>query len=109
MSMFLAPKKQLRTLFLRLLLETGPPFYVVLLVTRRSSHLQGKGSTFISQSFLDHEYWSNPRGSNPRHSALQVSALPYRHLLSLPRGQYLDLMPRLNGTHLDHLRIHFQA
>ena len=39
------------TIFLRLLMETGTPFYVVIRATRRSSHLQGKGSTFISQLF----------------------------------------------------------
>ena len=33
-------------------LETVPPFYVVIQVTQRSNHLQGKGTTFISQSFL---------------------------------------------------------
>ena len=38
------------TIFLRLI-ETGPPFYVVIRATRRSSRLQGKGSTFISQLF----------------------------------------------------------
>ena len=32
----------LGTLFLPLLLETGPPFYVVIPATRRSSHLQGQ-------------------------------------------------------------------
>ena len=37
------------TIFLRLLLEMGLPFYLVIRATRRSSHLQGKGSTFISQ------------------------------------------------------------
>ena len=36
------------TIFLRLLLETGPPFYVVIRATRRSTRLRGKGSTFIS-------------------------------------------------------------
>ena len=42
------------TIFLRLQLETGPPFYVVIRATRRSSHLQGQqsqGSTLISQLF----------------------------------------------------------
>ena len=39
------------TLFLRLLLETRPSFYVVIRARQRSSHLQGKGSTFISQLF----------------------------------------------------------
>ena len=33
------------------LLEKGPPFYVVIRATRRSSRLQCKGSTFISQLF----------------------------------------------------------
>ena len=37
--------------FLRLLLDTGPPFYVVIRATQRSSRLQGKSSTFISQLF----------------------------------------------------------
>ena len=37
------------TLFLRLQLETVPPFYVVIRATRRSCCLQGKGSIFISQ------------------------------------------------------------
>ena len=32
------------------------PFYVVIQATRRSSHLQSKDSTFISQLFLDPEY-----------------------------------------------------
>ena len=36
------------TIFLRLLLETGPPSYVVIRATRRSTRLRGKGSTFIS-------------------------------------------------------------
>ena len=59
--MYLARKYQLGTLFLRLLLETGSPFYLVTLATRRSSRLQCKGSTFISQLFKDPEYWSGPR------------------------------------------------
>ena len=39
------------TIFLLLQLETGPPFYVVIRATRRSSLLQCKGSTFISRLF----------------------------------------------------------
>ena len=39
------------TLFLRLLLETGLHFYVVIRATRRSSLLERKGNTFISQLF----------------------------------------------------------
>ena len=40
--MYLARKYQLGTLFLRLQLETGPPFYEVIRATRRSSRLQYK-------------------------------------------------------------------
>ena len=32
-------------------METGPPFYVVIRATQRSNRLQDKGSTFISQLF----------------------------------------------------------
>ena len=39
------------TYILRPQLETGPPFYVVIRATRRSSLLQCKGSTFISLLF----------------------------------------------------------
>ena len=39
------------SIFLRLLLDTGPLFYVVIRAMQRSSRLQGKGSTFISQLF----------------------------------------------------------
>ena len=39
-------KYRLRTLFLRLILEPGPPFYVVNPATRRSGSLQGKGSIY---------------------------------------------------------------
>ena len=49
--MYFARKYLLRTLFFRLQLETGPPFYVVIQATRRSTRVQGKGSTFISQLF----------------------------------------------------------
>ena len=50
-SMNSARKYQLGTLFLRLQLETRQSFYVVIPATRRSSRLQCKGSTFISQLF----------------------------------------------------------
>ena len=43
--------------FLLLLLETGPPFYVVVRATRRSGRLQSKDSTFIPQLFEDPEDW----------------------------------------------------
>ena len=72
---------------LRLLLETEPPFYVVIQATRRSSHLLGKGSTFISQLFQlvvwDPGYLVRPQESNPRPSALQSRFLPTE--LILPR------------------------
>ena len=64
-------------------METGPPFYVVIRATRRSSRLQGKGSTFISQLFLRPWVLVRPRESNPRPPALQSSALPTE--LILPR------------------------
>ena len=48
-SMYLTLKQYLRTLFLRLLLKTGTPFYVVIRATRRSSRFQGKGCNFISR------------------------------------------------------------
>ena len=48
-SMNLTLKQYLRTLFLRLLLKTGTPFYVVIRATRRSSSFQGKGCNFISR------------------------------------------------------------
>ena len=48
-SMYLTLKQYLRTLFLRLLLKTGTPFYVVIRATRRSSRFQGKGCKFISR------------------------------------------------------------
>ena len=62
--MYLALKYWLRTLFLRLLLETGLPFYVVFRATRRSSCLQGK----------DLEYWSGP-GSWTHYLMLCIQAL----------------------------------
>ena len=64
-------------------METGPPFYVVIQATRRSSRLQGKGSTFISQLFLRPWLLVRPRESNPRPPALQSSALSAE--LMLPR------------------------
>ena len=39
------------TIFTSGLVETGPPFYVVIRAAQRSTRLQGKGSTFISQLF----------------------------------------------------------
>lgn len=50
-SMYLARKYKFGTLFLRLLLETEPPFYVAIRARRRSSRLHGVDSIFISQIF----------------------------------------------------------
>ena len=71
----------LRTQFLRLVLDTGPPFYGVIRATRRSSRLKNKGSTFISKAVRP---WVlvRPRESNPRPLAAQSSALP----TELPRS-----------------------
>ena len=60
------------TLFLRLLLETGPPFYMVIRATWGSSRLQGKGNTFISQSFEDPVCWSG-RGNRTFLAAVKRS------------------------------------
>ena len=46
------------TLFLRLLMQTGLPFYVIIWTMWRSSNLQGKDSTFNSQLFQGPEKWS---------------------------------------------------
>ena len=53
-----------RILFLRLLQETRPSFYLVIRATQRSSHLQGKGGTFISQSIIL-RVLDQPQESNP--------------------------------------------
>ena len=41
-----------------------PSFYLVTRATQGSSHLQGKGSTFISQSVI---YWTGPRNQTHIH------------------------------------------
>ena len=52
------------TLFLRLLMQTGLPFYVIIWTMWRSSNLQGKDSTFNSQLFQGPEKcsrtWNRP-------------------------------------------------
>ena len=61
--------------FLRFLLEMGPPFYVVIRATRRSSHFRAKAVP----SFLSHVYTLSVGpvpGLSPRPPALQSSALP---------------------------------
>ena len=72
--MYLARKYWLGTLFLRILLETGLPFYVVIRATPMSSRLQGKGITFISHLFWDAEYWCGP-GNRTRDLPLYSQAL----------------------------------
>ena len=72
--MCLAQKCYLGSLFLRLLTETGPPFFVVIRATRRSSRLQYSGVP----SFLSYfkTLSAGPAlGSNPRLPALQLSII----------------------------------
>ena len=82
-TLYLAWRYLLRTLFLRPLLETGPPRYVAIRATQRSSHLQGRGSTF--DSFLKYfRPWVmiRPPKLNLRPPALQYSQVLYRLSLS---------------------------
>ena len=62
------------TLFLRLQLEMGPPFYIVIWAAQRSSCLQGKGGNFISQFFKTPSIGPAP-GIEPltSHSAIRHS------------------------------------
>ena len=79
-TLYLAWRYLLRTLFLCPLLETGPPRYVAIKATQRSSHLQGRGRTF--DSFLKYfRPWVmvQPPKLNP---ALQYSQVLYRLSLS---------------------------
>ena len=82
-TLYLAWRYLLRTLFLRPLLETGPPRYVAIRATQRSSHLQGRGSTF--DSFLKYfRPWVmvRPPKLNLRPPDLQYSQVLYRLSLS---------------------------
>ena len=82
-SLYLAQRYLLRTLFLRPLLETGPPSYMAIPATQRSSRLQGRGSTF--DSFLKYfRPWVmvQPQNLNLRPPALQYSQVLYRLSLS---------------------------
>ena len=69
--------------YLRLELETGPPFYVVIRATRRPRRLQYKGRYLHFSDILRPWVLVRPRKSNPRPSPLQSSALPTE--LVLPR------------------------
>ena len=53
LAIFTGPRltTQLCSIILLLLLETRPPFYVIVLAKRISNRLQGKGSIFIPQLF----------------------------------------------------------
>ena len=66
------------TLFLRLLMQTGLPFCVIIWTTWRSSNLQGKDSTFNSQLFQGPEKcsrtWNRP--PHPPSPPLQSRVLP---------------------------------
>ena len=76
------------TIFLQ---ATRPPFYMVRRATRRSSCLQGKGSTFISQLFYDPKYWSDS-GNRTRD---QSSALPTEQVLPRSIGKETARLPRI--------------
>ena len=71
-----APRSAPGTLLLRLLLDTGPPYYVAIRATQRSCSSQGRASTFMSQLFQDPEYWSHP-GNRARNLRL-CSQVLYR-------------------------------
>ena len=75
-SRYLAWKYWLGTLFLRLQLETGQPFYVVIRAMWRISRLQCKGSTFISQLSLDPECWSGPGNQTLDHPLSNQALYP---------------------------------
>ena len=79
----LARSYYLRTLFLLLLLKRWPPHYMIIWATRKSSRLQGKGSTFIFQLLWDLEYWSGP-GNRTHDLPLRSQALSRSELI-LPR------------------------
>ena len=61
--------------FYFLLLETGPSCYVVISATGRSSRLQCKGTTFISQLFIEDLESGTVPGIEPAtsHSAVKRS------------------------------------
>ena len=73
-SMYLAQKCYLGSLFLRLLTETETPFFVVIRATRRSSRLQYRGvPSFLS--YFKTLSTGPALGSNPRLPALQLSII----------------------------------
>ena len=86
MSMNLAQKYYFTTLLLHLLLETGPPFYMVIRVKRRSSSLQCKWSALISQLFFFSTFKIRPQESS---RYMQSSALPTELILPWSQLQYL--------------------
>ena len=64
----------MKPLLLRLLLKTGPPFYVVIRATRRSSCLQSKTSTLILSYFKTLSIGPVPRiNTTTFHSAVSLS------------------------------------
>ena len=64
----------MKPLLLRLLLKTGPPFYVVIRATRRSSCLQSKTSTLILSYFKNLSIGPVPRiNITTFHSAVSLS------------------------------------
>ena len=69
------------TLFLRLLMQTGLPFYVIIWTMWRSSNLQGKDSTFNSQLFQGPEKcsrtWNRPPPPFPTSAVKGSTNWPY--------------------------------
>ena len=79
------------TVFLLLLMETGPPFYVVIRATERSRRLQCKGSTYLHFSVIFKTLSIGPApGIEPAtsHSAVKRSILTE---LILPRLKFLSV------------------
>ena len=71
-NVFRSRKCSLGTLFLFLLLETGPSFYVVIPAAQRFSRLQCKGTTFISQLFIEDRKSGTVPGIEPATSRSAV-------------------------------------
>ena len=71
-----------KALILCLLLETGPPFYVFIPASPRSSHLQGQRQNLHFSVILRPWVLLQSRESNPWPPSLQSSTLPTELILS---------------------------
>ena len=86
-TLYLAQKYQLGALFLSLLPETGPPFYVVIEPCEGLATCSAKGVRFIPQLFQDPEYWNSPGNrtrdlplcSQVRGTQREYSSKPLKH------------------------------